>query len=99
MNFAPPTVFPFWASSADLAANGVGEGVFTQTLGDAPNWRFIVEWRGHKPGMPDRDRRFEVVFYESSPVITTVYCCPASAAPTRRSAFPRGRAARTRSSL
>ncbi len=76
MNFAPPTVFPFWASSADLAANGVGEGVFTQTLGDAPNRRFIVEWRGHKPGMPDRDRRFEVVFYESSPVITTVYSSP-----------------------
>lgn len=74
--FPPPTVFPFWADATDLTATGAGEGVFTETLGVAPNRRYVVEWRVHKPGTPDRPRRFEVIFYESSPVITTVYATP-----------------------
>jgi hypothetical protein len=75
-NMADPTIFPFWATQGTQSASGSGYGVYTSTDGTAPNRRYIVEWRVFKPATmssPALDRRFEVILYESSPVITTVY--------------------------
>ena len=46
-------------------------GVFTATLGEAPNRRFVVEWRAH--AQVSRAVNFEVIFHENSGRITTIY--------------------------
>jgi hypothetical protein len=59
-------IFPYWD---DL--NGA-PGIFTQTLGTAPNRRFIIEWI--KPFFGGTDQiQFEVVLFESSNLIQFRY--------------------------
>ena len=71
-----PAILPFFANSANLAGNMPGYGIYSATDGAAPNRRWIVDFRLFKPGMTPVNRNFEVIFYESSPIVTTVYSTP-----------------------
>ncbi len=42
---AGPRIFPFWDDHIMTAARGAGLGVYTETIGTAPNRQLIVEWR------------------------------------------------------
>jgi hypothetical protein len=79
-NFSPG-VFPFWAEAANQSASGTGYGVYQGVTGTEPNRRYILDWRVFKPGTaPLIERQFEVIFYESSPIVTTVYSGPVGGA-------------------
>src|SRR5207245_4600284 len=56
----------------DLHTGNTGEGIFTATLGTAPNRQFVIEWRTHyfgRSGTAD----FEIVLYETTNVVRVVY--------------------------
>jgi hypothetical protein len=38
-----PSIMPYWE---DLLLTGAGQGIYTATLGTAPNRTFVLEWRG-----------------------------------------------------
>lgn len=62
-------IFAYWD---DLLTFGGGQGIFTATLGSAPNRQFVIEWRtGFFSG--GGSANFEIVFFENSPVITVIY--------------------------
>lgn len=42
---AGPRIFPFWDDHIMTAARGAGLGVYTETIGTAPNRQLIIEWR------------------------------------------------------
>src|SRR5262249_19578783 len=48
-------------------------GVFSTTLGTAPNRQFILEWRAIHYGTTQAPNDFEVIFTEGSSTITVVY--------------------------
>jgi hypothetical protein len=54
------------AYQADLTTAGTGRGVFTATLGTAPNRQFIVEWRA-LVFSANALANFEVIFNENEP--------------------------------
>ena len=56
----------------DLHTGGTGEGIFTGVFGTAPNRTFVVEWRTHYFGRTGTSNE-EIIFYENSGTITTVY--------------------------
>ncbi len=63
-NLAPYdyTIFPYWD---DLYGLNAGYGVYTTTLGSAPNRIFVIEWRmQYFPGSGTAN--FEVLLYENS---------------------------------
>ncbi|MFI4952150.1 MAG: hypothetical protein ACHP7M_03320 [Burkholderiales bacterium] len=64
-----PAILPWW----DTFFESPG-AVFAQTLGDAPNRRFVVEWQDqlHFPATPD-GVTFEVVLHEGSNVVDFQY--------------------------
>ncbi|HET6263180.1 MAG TPA: S-layer homology domain-containing protein, partial [Chloroflexia bacterium] len=49
-----------------------GCGIFTSTIGEAPNRKFIVEWRAEYFGAPYQVN-FEVVFTEGSDTVSVIY--------------------------
>jgi hypothetical protein len=63
----------------DLCTNGCGGascptcGIYTATLGTAPNRQFVLEWRAIHYGVTEAPNDFEVVFNEGSTTITTIY--------------------------
>jgi len=66
-----PAILPFW----DDFDSETG-GVYTETRGDAPNRRFIVEWkdRVHYDGADNTDpATFEAILYEGSNRIVFAY--------------------------
>ncbi len=42
---AGPRLFPFWDDHIMTAARGADLGVYTETLGSAPNRQLVIEWR------------------------------------------------------
>jgi hypothetical protein len=60
-----PVVLPYWD---DLILTTPGGGIFTNTVGTAPNRQFIVEWRGRRfgDGAVTQNINFAVVFNEGS---------------------------------
>jgi hypothetical protein len=56
----------------DLDTSGPGEGIFSATLGTAPNRTFVLEWRAHYPGRTGTANA-ELIFYEGSSSIEMVY--------------------------
>lgn len=40
-----PRIFPFWDDHIMTAARGANLGVYTETIGTAPNRQLIIEWR------------------------------------------------------
>lgn len=52
--------------------NSPADGVFTSLVGSAPDRRFVIEWRGIDLDTDD-PVNFEIVLYESSPVLTVIY--------------------------
>jgi hypothetical protein len=56
----------------DLDTSGQGEGIFSATLGTAPNRTFVLEWRAHYAALPGTADA-EMIFYENSPTIRMVY--------------------------
>jgi hypothetical protein len=67
-----PVIAPYWD---DLFFNpqGSGEGVFSKTYGTAPNRRYLISWRGHLFSDTGAPVRAEVIFYQNSARITTIY--------------------------
>lgn len=67
-----PAILPFWDDFG--ATSG---GVFAQTLGEAPNRRFVVQWnqRLHyvSSGTPSDPATFEAILYEGSNTIAFQY--------------------------
>ena len=64
----------------DLCTTGCGSatcatcGVYTETLGTAPNREFVVEWHAIHYGVTEPPNDFEVIFHESGqPSISVVY--------------------------
>jgi hypothetical protein len=57
----------------DLDTSGAGEGIFSATLGNAPNRTFVVEWRAHYGGGRTDITNVEVIFTENSSTIRMVY--------------------------
>src|SRR5207244_6515732 len=51
-------IMPF---QGDLRTAGTAYGIFTDTLGTAPNRKFIIEWRTHYYGIPGT-ANFEAIF-------------------------------------
>jgi hypothetical protein len=49
-----------------------GCGIFTSTVGEAPNRKFIIEWRAEYFGAPYQVN-FEVVFTEGSDTVSVIY--------------------------
>jgi subtilisin family serine protease len=61
-------IYPFWD---DMFLDG-NSSTWTQTLGSAPNRRFVIEWRNasfYPPGGPGRVD-IEVVLYENGQILT-----------------------------
>ncbi|QUW04026.1 hypothetical protein J8C06_13310 [Chloracidobacterium validum] len=61
-----PVVCPYWD---DLILTTTGGGIYTNTVGTAPNRQFIIEWRGRRfgdGGGPTQNLNFAVVFNEGS---------------------------------
>ena len=56
----------------DLHTGNAGEGIFTAVLGTAPNRQFVIEWRTHYFGRSGTSNE-EIIFYENSGSITTIY--------------------------
>ena len=56
---------PFWD---DLLLTTSGGGIFTNTVGTAPNRQFVIEWRGRRfnDGATTQNINFAVVFNEAS---------------------------------
>jgi hypothetical protein len=61
-------IFALWD---DLSTEAMGTGVFTTTLGTAPNRTFVIEWRTEYLGQYPVN--FEILFQESSDVISFIY--------------------------
>jgi len=62
---AAATLFANWD---DLILNPTGGGIYTNTVGTAPNRQFIIEWRGRTvgDGASTLVNRFAIVFNEGS---------------------------------
>ncbi len=60
-----PVVLPYWD---DLILTTPGGGIYTNTVGTAPNRQFVVEWRGRRfgDGATTQNLNFAVVFNEGS---------------------------------
>ncbi|HUS16903.1 MAG TPA: S-layer homology domain-containing protein [Chloroflexia bacterium] len=56
----------------DLDTSGPGEGIFSTTLGTAPDRTFVLEWRTHYAGRQGTSNE-ELIFSESSSTISMVY--------------------------
>ena len=66
-------IFPFWDDQrTDVVA---GAGIFTATIGAAPNRKFVIEWRSYyyasAPAAPTLN--YEVVFTEGSSTFDVIY--------------------------
>jgi hypothetical protein len=48
-------------------------GIFTRTIGSAPNRQFIVEWRTIHYGTTETPNNYEIILNEGSSTITVVY--------------------------
>jgi hypothetical protein len=57
----------------DLRTDVAGKGIFTATVGSAPNRQFVIEWRAEFYDFPGSSVNFEIVFSENSPTITVIY--------------------------
>lgn len=72
-----PYLFPYWDDLDASPSTTVGGGIFTNTVGAAPNRTFIVEWRTrhYVAGQPvgPVDTKFAVVLTEGSEVVRYVY--------------------------
>lgn len=64
------TIAPLWDDL--LTDHASGEGIFTATIGSAPFREFVVEWRAVTISN-DNPVNFEIVFYENTQTITTIY--------------------------
>ena len=62
-------LFAYWD---DQILTGAGRGVFTSTIGSAPNRQFVIEWRAFFFGTTT-PVNYEVIFYENSRTITVIY--------------------------
>jgi uncharacterized repeat protein (TIGR01451 family) len=61
-----PSVMPYWD---DLVLATTGGGIYTNTVGVAPNRRFVVEWRGRRFGdtpATTQTLNFAVIFEEGA---------------------------------
>jgi hypothetical protein len=70
-----PFLAPYW-DDLEFAPTGTttpNEGIYTKVLGDAPNRRFIVNWRGHLYAQPAAATRFGVIFYEGQSKVSFQY--------------------------
>lgn len=67
-----PAILPFWDDLTDSMG-----GVYTQTLGEAPNRRFVVQWNDRPHYVPGggatQGGTFEAIFYEGSNAILFQY--------------------------
>ena len=63
-----PTLMPYWT---DLTLQTTGGGIYTNTVGTAPNRQWIVEWRGRAFAAGSTSTvqtlNFAIVFAENSP--------------------------------
>jgi hypothetical protein len=69
------TTILLYQSDLDTSTSGGcpgGCGIYTATLGVAPNRRFVIEWRTSYVGQSGFSNE-EIIFDEGSPVITTIY--------------------------
>ncbi len=65
-----PTIAVFWD---DLRTDvQPGEGIFTATNGSAPFRQFVVEWRA-QTFSGGSETNFEIIFFENSDTVRTVY--------------------------
>lgn len=70
-----PLLAVYW-DDLEFAASGTtvpGEGIFTRTLGTAPNRTFVVNWRGHLFSQPAAATRAGIIFRENSRTISFQY--------------------------
>ncbi len=66
-----PALFPLWS---DLTFQSAGAGsVFYQTLGAAPNRRFIIQWNNAYPQGSSSAVTFEAVLFETTNAISFQY--------------------------
>ncbi len=68
-----PTMFPFWDDLYTVDGTS-GEGIFSSTLGAAPNRQFVIEWRTVyccTGGAPINN--FEIVLYENTGGFDFIY--------------------------
>src|SRR5438094_766488 len=86
-NVFAAAVAPYWD---DLTTAGSGNGIFSATVGSAPNRQFVLEWRAqYFEGIGNAN--FEAIFDESSGVIRLRYGVDANngaTAPVGRPAPP-----------
>lgn len=68
MSIAPNGLYPFWD---DLASSG--NGLWFQTIGTAPNRKFIVLWDKDRVGAGGNTIRFELIVEEATQEIFYVY--------------------------
>lgn len=80
-----PVLLGFWD---DLVLSSTGGGIYTQTVGTAPNRQFIVEWRGRRIGetAATQTTRLAIVLNEGSNAFEYRYVEVASAAPNQTGA-------------
>ena len=80
-----PTLLAFWD---DLVLSSTGGGIYTQTVGRAPNRQFIIEWRGRRIGETAaiQTTRLALVLNEGSSAFEYRYVEVASAAPNQTGA-------------
>lgn len=65
-----PVIFAHWD---DLRTDGGGQGIFTTTLGSAPNRTFVIEWRAGFYSNCTGTANFEVLLYEGQTFFDVVY--------------------------
>jgi len=68
-----PFLAPYWDDLEFDRSATPREGIYTQTVGTAPNRKFIVNWRGHLYGQPAAGTRFGVIFYEGQSKVSFQY--------------------------
>jgi subtilisin family serine protease len=68
-NIPNAAIYGFW--NENLFVDGVVGSIRTQTVGTAPNRRFVIEWRDvGLPEGPDMRVRFEIVLFETGQIVT-----------------------------
>lgn len=70
-----PTLFPLWDDYDMDPADTVGGGIYTNTIGTAPNRQFVVEWRAthFAEATTAISTNFAVVLTEGTANITYIY--------------------------
>jgi hypothetical protein len=70
-----PTLFPLWDDYDMDPADTVGGGIYTNTIGTAPNRQFVVEWRATHFAETTTaiSTNFAVVLTEGTPNIRYIY--------------------------